>query len=149
MTCFVKRVVSIFGGVVLGAVALAGCSNSDEPAVQDEAPNPTLVAEDIAPIAEPDAPAFVGVWAADTAWCGITPGSADPGPVVFTEGEFLGYENICRIGYAAEGTEGGFRLEMICEAEGVEYTDVVDVEVDGDILRMRRGDEEEVLLNRC
>jgi len=134
---------------VAALVGLAACGKSDDSSIEDQPLEPILPAEETKPISEPNAPAYVGVWSADPEWCASAPGSADPGPVAFTEGEFIGFENICRIGYAAEGTDGGWRLEMICESEGIEYTDVVEVDVDGEILRMRREDQDETIFTRC
>ncbi|MEL7490786.1 MAG: hypothetical protein AAGJ73_08700 [Pseudomonadota bacterium] len=135
--------------VAAALAALIACSQSDEPAIEAQSDEPTLPAIETEPLSEPDAPVYVGVWAAQGDWCDIAPGSADPSPIAFTEGEFIGYENLCRIGYAEEGTEGGWRMEFICESEGVEYTDVVDLDVDGEMLRLTRADAPETVFVRC
>ena len=90
--------------VIVGIViALGACSKSDGPAQEDQADALETIdlAEEVAPYIEPDAPAFVGVWSADAEWCGGIPGSADPSPIAFTEGEFIGYENICCLLYTS------------------------------------------------
>lgn len=134
---------------MLALIAAAACSKSDEPKIEDQSDEPVLPSIETAPLIEPDAPAYVGVWAAEKDWCSIAPGAADPSPIALTEGEFIGYENLCRIGYAEEGTEGGWRMELICQSEGVEYTEVVDLDVDGEMLRLTRNGAAEALFTRC
>lgn len=97
--------------------------------------------------AEPLAPLYIGVWAADEAACGVPPGR--PGPVVFADRRFLGYENTCDIVSAEEGTDGGWRLSMTCMAEGETVEEVADVDIDGDRLRMSRNGGEPVEFVRC
>jgi len=141
---WLQRVLPVLLFVMTGA-----CSKSDDPKIEDQPAEPVLPSIETAPLAEPNAPAYVGVWAAGKDWCGVAPGSADPSPIAFTEGEFIGYENLCRIGYAEEGAQGGWRMELICESEGVEYTDVVELDVDEEMLRLVRADAPETTFVRC
>ena len=133
------------------AIAAAGCGRKDSVSAPGAEPDvESLTAgEDVAPLVDPSEPFYVGVWAGDPSWCAIAPGSSDAAPIVITEGEFIGYENRCRIGAAEEGTEGGWRLELVCEAEGVEFVETVDFDIDGELLRMSRENGEEVALSRC
>ena len=134
------------------AALLAACGSDEAAPDIDEQPAEPILpaeAETVAPIEAPDAPAYIGVWALSADVCDAAPGSADPSPIALTEGEFIGYENFCRIGYAEEGTEGGWRLELICDAEGVEYMELAEVDVDGEMLRLKRGDAPETALVRC
>ncbi|MBB5518161.1 hypothetical protein [Amphiplicatus metriothermophilus] len=94
-------------------------------------------------------PVYIGVWAAEPALCGVAPGSADPSPVAFTADAFIGYENRCRIANAQEGTEGGYRLDLLCEGEAAPYAETVDVDVGGDMLRLSRADGQETVFVRC
>lgn len=97
----------------------------------------------------PTAPLFVGVWAAEQEWCEIAPGSGDPAPIAITENEFIGYENRCAIAQIEEGTEAGWRVTMTCQAEGVETTEIMELDIDGDKLRLRRGDNPETVFVQC
>ncbi|MGE0409234.1 MAG: hypothetical protein AB7P23_08225 [Amphiplicatus sp.] len=115
-----------------------------EPAVEPAAPG-----EETAPLIPEEAPVYYGVWAREAKDCGVAPGSADPAPVAFAEGEFVGYENRCRVGKVEEGTEGGYQLELFCMAEGVETVEEVELDVDGEMLRMRWGDAPETTFMRC
>ena len=144
-----SRLIALFA---VAALTLGACGR-EEPEIEDQPLEPAAedldIAEGVAPTEPMAEPAYYGVWAADADWCDIAPGSADPSPIAFTESEFVGYENRCRVGYAEEGTEGGWRLELVCMGEGVEYTDVVEVDVDGEMLRMRREGAEEAVFVRC
>ena len=97
--------------------------------------------------AEPLAPLYIGVWGAGEAACNVAPGR--PGPVVFTAGRFLGYENACDISAAEEGTDGGWRLSMVCTTEGQTVEETADVDIDGDRLRLSRNGGEPVEFVRC
>lgn len=97
--------------------------------------------------AEPAPPLYIGVWAADEGGCAVPPG--EPGRIVFTDDRFLGYENACRITSSQEGTEGGWRLVMTCEAEGMTVEETADADVDGDRLRLSRNGGEPVEFIRC
>lgn len=125
---------------------LAACGDRETVVIEEpEAPVPD---EDIneGP-AEPLAPLFIGVWAADAEACDVPPGR--PGPVVFTAGRFLGYENTCDIVSTEEGTDGGWRLSMTCMAEGETVEEVADVDVNGDKLRVSRNGGDPVEFVRC
>ncbi|MBI1391109.1 MAG: hypothetical protein GC152_00060 [Alphaproteobacteria bacterium] len=95
------------------------------------------------------APAFVGVWAAEEGWCDAEPGADDPGPIEITTEEVVGYESRCTIVGLEEGTEGGWRLTLACLGEGVVYDEYADLDVDGEMLRMTRGDNPETSFVRC
>lgn len=130
---------------------LASCTRQSEIDEQSIEPDAEALSpgDEVEPMEEPAAPYYVGVWAVDPAICAIAPGSGDPAPIAITEGEFIGYENRCRIGAAEEGTEGGWRLSLVCLAEGVEYVETVDVDIDGDMLRLKREDAPETAFVRC
>lgn len=119
------------------------------PDIDDQPPEPVAPAEETLPMEASGQPLFVGVWAADPDWCDITPGSGDPAPIALTEGEFVGYENRCRIGDYREGTEGGYQVALVCEAEGVEYSEIVELDIDGVMMRMRRAEGPETVFTRC
>ncbi|MEQ8178690.1 MAG: hypothetical protein RIC52_06215 [Amphiplicatus sp.] len=138
---------------LLGAAALlAACGDDDavtygapvEPTVEPAAP-----AEETAPMVPAEAPVYVGVWAAKPEWCANAPGSGEEAPIAITEAEFLGYENRCLIGDGQEGTEGGYQIALSCQAEGVEYQEVVEVDVDGETLRLKREGVDETVFVRC
>ncbi len=138
--------------LALAGVSLAAaCSGSQEPEGErrTQTVEPVIADVETAPLEEADAPAYVGVWAADASWCAIQPGSADPSPIAVTEAEFIGYENLCRIGYAEEGADGAWRMELICDGEGVEYTELAELDLDGDTMQLRRGDGPETAFVRC
>ena len=132
--------------LVMAAVLLAACGKggpAEEASSTEEAGQPEVVVddtgmaagEDVAPLEASDAPPYVGVWAADPAICGLLPGSADPAPIAISESEFIGYENYCRIAYVDETGPMMWNIERICEAEGVEYTEIMGLEiVNGDLL---------------
>lgn len=133
---------------------LAACGDAEERAVREAPVEPTVEpaapAEDAAPMIPPAAPVYVGVWAAEADWCENAPGSGENAPIAITEGEFLGYENRCLIGQVEEGTEGGYLVALACESEGVERTEVLELDVDGEMLRMKReGADDETVFVRC
>ena len=136
------------------AAMLAGCGREAAPEAMDAEPDVVVGAEmppgeDVAPIERSGEPIYVGVWASDEALCALTPGSADPSPLAITEAEFIGYENRCRVAGADEGTEGGFLIELVCEAEGVEYTETVEIDVDAGSMSMSRADGSVARYVRC
>ena len=137
-------------GAFLAALAVGACSKSDindqpiEPTIEPAAPG-----EDTAPLTPPRVPVYYGVWAVDKELCDLAPGSAAASPIAFAEGEFIGFENRCRIDAAQEGTEGGYRINLVCMAEGVETVETVDVDVDGEMLRIRRSEGAETVFVRC
>lgn len=136
-----------------GACALlAACGDADdatyaapvEPTVEPSAP-----AEETAPMVPAAAPVYVGVWAANPAWCASAPGAGEEAPIAITEAEFLGYENRCMIGDGQEGTEGGYQLALSCQADGVERQEIIEVDVDGETLRLKREGADETVFVRC
>ncbi len=132
--------------VFAALLVLAACNEEvvvEEPEIPGE-----LEAEAIDEgAAEPAPPLYIGVWAADKDACAVPPG--EPGRIVFTDDRFLGYENTCRITSSEEGTEGGWRLAMTCEAEGMTVDEIADADVDGDRLRLSRNEGEPVEFIRC
>jgi hypothetical protein len=128
----------------LAAVVLSafiGACDRSEPKIEDQPGEPVIEpaapGEDVAPLTPPAAPVYYGVWAADEDWCANAPGSSEKAPIAFTEGEFVGYENRCHIGDAQEGTDGGYQLALVCTAEGIETVETLDVDVDGEMLRLK------------
>ncbi|MEL6213591.1 MAG: hypothetical protein AAFY22_02780 [Pseudomonadota bacterium] len=142
--------------LLAGCFVLAGCSGDDTSEADSQADAASVVeaAPLEAPEAEPlpalDEPAYVGVWASAPGACEAAPGAEGATPVVFTIGEFIGDGELCRIGHAEEGTENGWRLEMICtDEDGVEFTDLVELDVDGNQLRLVRQGKPEAVYSRC
>ncbi|WP_375202194.1 hypothetical protein [Hyphococcus sp.] len=123
---------------------LAGCNRQvsiEEPAV------PERVKTEKGEIPNTLPPLFIGIWAADPAWCDNDEG--EPGPIEFTSDRFLGYENSCDIASAVEGTDGGWSLDLRCVAEGDVHEETMDVDIDGDMLRIARNDGDLIELTRC
>jgi len=131
-------------------VAVAGCERTPDISEQSHEPDAEALTpgDAVAPLSAATAPFFVGKWAPEMDACAIAPGLAG-GPVIITETEFVGPEGRCRIGMAAEGTEGGWRLERVCLADGVETVDAIDVDVDGEMLRVSQDGAPEAALVRC
>lgn len=137
---------------LVAAAALASCGREASAPDAPIEPGHEISAEIAAGAApqEPLAPpAWLGEWAPDPALCGIAPGSADPSPVSFTAGEFMGYEERCRIGAAEEGTEGGWLLALVCEDATGELVRLLEVDVDGATMRLKRDGGPEATLLRC
>lgn len=142
-------------GLFLFSILLIGAC-SQEPKIENQPEEPVFdeeslvtAGEDVQPLEALSGPAYQGVWASKRSVCDIYPGSADPAPIAITEQEFIDYEKRCMIGSAEEGTEGGWRLALVCSSDGIEYTESLDVDVDGEMLRMRRDDGDEVTMVRC
>lgn len=135
------------------AVAAIAACGEGEPDISEQPIEPTVEpaapGAETAPLTPPSAPVYVGVWSIDSELCGVAAASAVPGPIAITESEFLGYENRCSIAHAQEGTEGGYKLTLSCRSEGVEYQETIDVDVDGEMLRLRREDAPETAFVRC
>lgn len=132
------------------ALVLSACGGAREIGKQSAEPDAEALTpgDEVPPMRRADAPFYVGVWAVDPAVCALAPGSAVPSPIAITAREFLGYENRCRIAGAQEGTEGGWRLALVCRAAGVETQETIEVDVDGAMLRLRRGANETAYV-RC
>ncbi len=137
--------------VAAAALLISACTEQSKIDQQSIEPDAEALApgDDVPPMTPRTAPFYVGVWAVDPALCSIAPGSGDPAPIAITENEFVGYENRCRVAEAQEGTEAGWRLSLVCMAEGVEYVETIDVDVDGDMLRLRRENAPETAFVRC
>jgi hypothetical protein len=146
-----RRIRTIVMACMIGPLVACGPDNppSPEDVPLEPAVEPAAPGAEISPLTPPDAPVYVGVWAADRSWCDIRPGSADPSPIAITAEEFLGYENRCRIGDIVEGTDGGYALSLVCQAEGVEYDETVEVDVGGDMLTLTRPGAEPSVFLRC
>lgn len=144
----IRLVLALFPVLVLIAC-------SQDPKIDDQPAEPVFeedlnaTSENVQPLEALNGPAYEGVWAEQRALCDTFPGSADPSPVVITEQEYIEYENRCLIGNAEEGTEGGWRLGLVCNSDGIEYTETLDLDVDGEMLRMRRQDGDENIFVRC
>lgn len=140
--------------VLVALTVVAACSKeageSDQPPeniVADKAP---IEAPEAEPLPAPDAPAYVGVWTSEAGACEAAPGAEGTAPMVITIGEFIGDGELCRIGHAEQGAGNGWRLEMICaDEDDIEYTDLMDLAVDGDRLRMTRQGQPEAVYTRC
>jgi len=134
------------------ALALAACGDGNrnienqpiEPTVEPAPPG-----AETSPMTPADTPVYYGVWAADPELCALAPGAADPSPIAFSEGEFVAYGRRCRIAEAAEGTEGGYQLDILCRGGGPETAETVEVDVDGNMLRLRGEDGAETAYSRC
>lgn len=94
------------------------------------------------------AASFVGVWAADPAWCGNTSGAERP--IHITPTRFEGYENSCLIESVEEGA-GGWTAHLRCEAEGQVVRERLHAAVAEDVLTLDYPDRggEAVKLRRC
>lgn len=140
---------AIRAALAVSALALAACGNGDRN-IENQPIEPTVEpapqGAESEPMTPADTPVYYGVWAADPDLCGVPPGSADPSPIAFTEGEFIGEGRRCRIRGAQEGTEGGYRLDLVCDGEAAE---TVDVDVDGNMLRLRGETGAETAYSRC
>ena len=137
--------------LVFGIVAC-----SQEPKIEDQPDEPLLgevdpnaPGEDVQSIDSLSGPAYQGVWSTEQSLCATFPGSADPSPIAITDGEFVEFGRRCLVGNAEEGTEGGWQLGLICNNDGVEFTEVIDLDVDGEMLRLRRDGKEEEIYVRC
>jgi hypothetical protein len=146
------RTITRIGLAAATCLAVAACDRGElniedqpnEPVIEPAAPG-----EEIPPQTPPAAPVYYGVWASDEDHCDIAPASAVPSPIAFAEGEFIGYENRCRIGEATEGTDGGYQLTLVCMAEGVETVETLDVDVDGEMMRLKWKNGGEAAFVRC
>lgn len=141
-------------GVAAGcSFALGACGNEavnppTEPAapiVEAAADNPT------APVRPGDGPdSFVGLWAANAAWCANTSSMTDQVPVRISTEQFQGYENSCDI-TAIEQSGDGYEAVLACEAEGMSSQERVNMRVREDRLTLTYLDRgtEPVQLVRC
>ena len=154
------RVLNIRGTHVAGflavlALSVSACSKSEE-AVSEETPIAEVVdeagmaaGEDVEPFEAASGPSYLGVWAADAAWCAAAPGASDASPIVITESEFIGYENLCRIANIEDILDDAWRMELVCEAEGVEYVESINLKVASGALTLSREDSSETVFQRC
>ena len=131
------------------ALALAACGDGNRN-IENQPIEPTVEpapqGAETSPMTPADTPVYYGVWAADPELCALAPGAADPSPIAFAEGEFIGDGRRCRIAEAEEGTEGGYLLDLVCDGEAAE---TIEVDVDGKMLRLTREDGAETAYSRC
>lgn len=122
------------------ALSLAACQpagDRDPGELPPDAPAPAE-AEELAPPPETGAPsaaapAFVGTWAANPAWCGNTSGPERP--IVVTQTAFRGYENICEI-TELQPADDEWTATFVCTAEGSTTRQPVGIEADADELEI-------------
>ncbi|MEM9706176.1 MAG: hypothetical protein AAF850_08890 [Pseudomonadota bacterium] len=138
-------------------LALAACSaetdvaqtSGAEPMADAQEASPTpVVDEAIEPFQDADAPGYVGVWASAGVDCEKSPGADETSPIAFTPEEFISADGLCRVGHAEPTDADAWRIEMICDADGVEFTDLMDVRVVDAELTTVRG-EVEARYRRC
>ncbi len=91
---------------------------------------------------------FVGIWAADVAWCAAPQGANRP--IEITPTRFEGYENSCAITSVHEG-EAGYDATLACQSEGVASTERVRMSVAGQTLSLTYLDRDarSVRLLKC
>ncbi len=135
----------------IAAFALAACEDGPDNGAGDAAGEAAGAPSDAAPPAEAvaldadghaegeevaafetlEAPAYVGVWAAeDGGSCGGVPGAGPDAPIAMTESEFIADAGLCILASAEEGTDGGWTLELLCQADGVEVAETVEADID-------------------
>lgn len=135
-----------------GAAACADQSPVTQDVTQETAPpveEVVIEAEETAPIVDENAPAYVGLWGGDEASCALAPGSSEEAAIAITEGEYVGYDEFCRIGYAEQSEDGVWSLEMVCDAEGVEYTEIIKVASGEGTITITHSDDDVKTLTRC
>ena len=142
--------------VGLSAAVLLGACSKTETAATEEAPVVEAIdeagmaaGEDVEPFDAGSGPSYLGVWAADETWCAAAPGASDASPIVITEGEFIGYENLCRIANVEELSENVWRMDLVCVAEGVEYIETINLTAESATLTLSRDDSSETVFLRC
>lgn len=96
------------------------------------------------------ADSWEGVWAFEKDWCQYSDqiGEHDPAPVRITRNEFVGLENWCTV-TQLNAVAGEMVMDLACEGEGIQYSDRVFLQVEGDALKIRRIGEEATLFHRC
>lgn len=115
--------------IVLGAaLALSACS---EPAVEPPPGEPVSVPEVADPRPMPQPASYVGLWAADPAWCDNTEGAERP--IRITETRFEGYENLCDMA-EVRPVGSGWTATLTCQAEGQVTSEPIGLSPEGDRL---------------
>ena len=96
---------------------------------------------------------WVGIWAAEPAWCAFADqvGSHKPAPISLNLESVDGYENSCAVtGVAQVGEMRAWRLGLLCQAEGSEYAEETLVLLESDDVLWRYWwDGEPVRFTRC
>ncbi len=91
---------------------------------------------------------FVGVWAANPAWCAQSAGERRS--IIVTPMRFEGHENSCDIARIDE-TPNGYVATLTCAAEGRTTTERVHMAASGDVMNLTWIDRDmtTVKLARC
>ena len=76
---------------------------------------------------------FIGLWAANRAWC-INPAGAQR-PIAISTTRFEGYENSCGIVSVSQVADG-YEVSLACAAEGRTSSERVRMNVQGDNMRL-------------
>ncbi|WP_426027756.1 hypothetical protein [Brevundimonas sp. TWP2-3-4b2] len=76
---------------------------------------------------------FIGLWAANRAWC-INPAGAQR-PIAISTTRFEGYENSCGIVSVSQVADG-YEVSLACAAEGQTSSERVRMNVQGDNMRL-------------
>lgn len=122
----------------------------DEPAQPVRTPEAMQPVEALGPtsLASRGPRSFVGVWAANPAWCAAPQG--DRRPITITPLRFEGYENTCDI-TAIQETGSGYLATLACVGEGQARTERVHMATSGDVMNLTYLDRSRttVKLARC
>lgn len=133
---------------LVAACDAGGVNPPTEPA--DPVTGPEAQVPPTAPDRRPGAGpvSFVGLWAAQPAWCAAPQG--DRRPINITPTRFEGYENSCAIASVREGA-AGWDAVLACESEGQARRERVNMTVAADILTLTYVDRDgvSVKLGRC
>jgi hypothetical protein len=142
-------------GIAIAAVVLSACGEHQvNPPDQPAAP---LRSAEAMQAVEPPGPSslasrgprsFVGVWAANPAWCARPQGERQP--ITITPLRFEGYENNCDIARIDE-TPNGYVATLACQAEGQARTERVHMTASGEVMNLTYIDRDmtTVKLARC
>lgn len=142
-------------GLAAAAVFLVGCGDH-EVNPPDRPAAPLRTAEAMQAV-EPPGPSslasrgprsFVGIWAADAAWCAEPQGERRP--ITITPLRFEGYENRCDIADIEE-TPNGYLAYLTCGAEGRTVAERIHMAASGDMMNLTYLDRDmtTVKLLRC
>lgn len=146
-----RRTIIPLSALVLPLV-LAACGENPPPGEPADPVNGASVAANpAAPIRPGSGPAsFVGLWAADAAWCANTAATTAQVPIRITTERFEGYENSCAVTGIRQAGDG-YDAALSCEAEGETYQERVNLRVRDDRLTLTWSDRgtEPVHLVRC